>query len=265
MLPLQAVRRSLLSVAVLFIASPSPALAWGRLGHRLIGRLAEERLSGDARKLVRRLLAGGTLADNSTWADSIISQRRETAPWHYINIPLTSSAADWRPFCPPAGCILEALERYLTVLADRSRPDSDRAEALRFVIHFVGDLHMPLHIGERGDRGGNSVAVTWKGRTTNLHTVWDSELINSAGLEYDQWFGRVRGGARALNRKQVERGTPADWAAESHALSRDFVYALPTPPEVAGQYAAENLPRAEDRIMRAGIRLAALLNRALRK
>lgn len=260
---LRILARALLAGLFLHLATPTSALAWGQLGHRLVARLAEERLSGDARRVVRRLLAGGTLAGNSIWADTILSRRRESAPWHYINIPLDRSAADWKQFCPPAGCILEALERYLAVLSDRNRPDPDRAEALRFIIHFVGDLHMPLHVGDRGDRGGNDLPVTWNGRSTNLHRVWDTELTNSDELDYNRWFGRIRAGSRKLNRGQAERGSVVDWAAESHALSRDFAYALPAPPELAGAYSAENLPRAENRIALAGIRLAALLNRAL--
>jgi hypothetical protein len=256
--------RLLLTLGVL-LAAPAPAHAWGRQGHRLVGRLAEVRLSGDARRMVRRLLGGGTLGENAIWADTILSTRPASGPWHYIDVPLEKSLADWRQFCPADGCILEALARYLAVLSDPTRPDSDRAEALRFIVHFVGDLHMPLHVGENADRGGNDRSVTWNGRSTNLHSVWDTQLIASQGLNDDAWFGRLKARTKRLDRRQVEAGTAADWAVESHALSRDHVYALPIPPELAGSYAQENLPRAEDRIVRAGLRLAALLNRALGK
>lgn len=255
---------TLLTAAILALAS-TPAHAWGRLGHQLVGRVAAERLSGNAQRMVRRLLQGGSLADNSFWADTILSGRRETAPWHYINIPLDQSPADWRPFCPPAGCILEALEHNLATLADKTQPDRVRAEALRFTIHFVGDLHMPLHVGDRGDRGGNDFPVTWSGRSTNLHRVWDSELINSAGLDYDAWFGRVRARARTLGRREVERGSIGDWATESHTAARDFAYRLAPGGDPGPDYVSSNLPRVEDRLARAGIRLGFLLNRALTK
>ena len=111
----------------------------------------------------------------------------------------------------------------------------------------------------------DDVAVTWEGRPTNLHAVWDTYLISSAGLDEDQWLGRLRKTAGRMHRKEVARGGAAEWGAESHALSRDHVYELPSPPELAGEYAAEHLPLAEQRLAQAGIRLAALLNQLLKK
>jgi hypothetical protein len=256
-------RRLLLAASLLLV--PVSANAWSTLGHRLTARLAMDYLSTDARKEIARLLGGESLADASTWADSIRNQRRETSPWHYINVPVDSSFEGWSRFCPPEGCILAAIDRYATILADRKRPDAERAEALRFLIHFVGDLHQPLHVGDRGDRGGNNVKVTWQGRPTNLHTVWDSYLISSAGLDEDQWLGRLRKTADRMHRKEVASGGAADWGAESHAMARDFAYDVPSPPELAGAYATENLPRAEQRLAQAGIRMAALLNQLLKK
>jgi hypothetical protein len=255
--------RLLLAASLLLV--PASAHAWGTLEHRLISRLAMDYISSDARKEITRLLNGQSLADASTWADSIRSARRETSPWHYINVPADSSFEGWSRFCPPEGCNLSAIDRYATVLADRKRPDPDRAEALRFLIHFIEDLHQPLHVGGRGDRGGNLVPVTWQGRPTNLHAVWDVDIISSAGLDEDQWLGRLRKTARRMHRKEVASGGAAEWGAESHALARDHVYDLPSPPELAGAYAANHLPLAEQRLAQAGIRLAALLNQLLKK
>ncbi|NOT08568.1 MAG: S1/P1 nuclease [Gemmatimonadales bacterium] len=255
-----------LTLAVLLSATLSaPAHAWSRLGHTLIGRLADQRLSGKARKEVRRLLLGGDLASVANWADSIRNERRETGPWHYINVPVTGSIAEWRQYCPRDGCILGALDSLIGVLRDRARPDGERREALMFIVHFVGDLHQPLHVGERGDRGGNSVVVSWNGSPSNLHSVWDGSIVSSAGLAPDPWFGRLRKVANGLKRKEVERIDLQAWAGESLTLSRDFVYAIPTPPEVGGDYAQANLPRAEARLARAGLRLGALLTDILGK
>jgi hypothetical protein len=256
-------RRLLLAVSLLFL--PAPVQAWGSLGHHLTARLAMDYLSSDARREVRRLLGSSSLTDASTWADSIRGQRPETGPWHYINVPVDSSFEGWSRFCPPEGCVLSAIDRYTGILADRTRPDAERAEALRFLIHFIGDVHQPLHVGDHGDRGGNLVQVTWQGRPTNLHSVWDSFLIGSAGLDEDAWLGRLRKTAKRLNRKEVARGAPADWGAESHSIARDHGYTLPSPPELGGDYAAENLPLAERRLAQAGIRIAAVLNQLLKK
>jgi hypothetical protein len=256
-------RRLLLAASLLVL--PAPAHAWGTLGHHLTARLAMDYLSKDARREVLRLLGGTSLTDASTWADSIRNARKETGPWHYIDVPVDSSFEGWARYCPPEGCVLNAIDRSSKILADRSRPDAERTEALRFLIHFIGDLHQPLHVGERGDRGGNDVKVTWQGRPANLHSVWDTYLISSAGLDEDEWLGRLRKAAKRLNRREVSSGGPVDWAAESHALSRDHVYDLPASPEIGGAYATENLPRAEQRLAQAGIRLAALLNQLLKK
>jgi hypothetical protein len=254
--------RQLLLILIL-AAVPRPAWAWGSLAHRLIARMAEDRLSGDARRAIHRLLGGESLAESSSWADRIKSKRRETAPWHFINVPIDASMLGWARYCPRNGCLLSAIDRFSGVLADRSRPDAERAEALLFLVHFLGDLHNPLHVVDRDDRGGNNVVVTWHGRTTNLHAVWDASLLSAAGLDEDRWLGRLRKVGKRLDRKEVERGGIPEWAAESQALARQFVYALPAPPELAEGYGVENLPRAEDRLARAGIRLAALLNRIL--
>ena len=255
-------RRFLLAASLLLL--PAPAHAWSVMGHHLTIRLAMDYLSTDALREVHRLLGTASLTDASTWADSIRTERPTTGPWHYINVPTDASFDGWARYCPSEGCVLSAIERYSSVLADRSRPDAERAEALRFLIHFVGDLHQPLHVGERGDRGGNLVKVTWQGRPANLHSVWDSYLISSAELSEDAWFGRLRKTAKRMNRKEVSSGGPVDWAAESHTLARDHVYELPSPPELFGAYSTENLPRAEQRLAQAGIRIAALLNRLLK-
>lgn len=251
--------------AALLLLAPAPAHAWSRLGHRLTARLAMDYLSGDAKKEISRLLAGESLADASTWADSILPERRETGPWHYINVPVDSSFEGWSRFCPPKGCVMSAIDRYVTILANRKRPDGERAEALRFLTHLIGDLHQPLHMANRDDRGGNELSVTWNGRPSNLHSVWDSYLIGSAGLNEDQWLGRLRKTADRMHRKEVASGGAAEWGAESHALARDHSYTVPAPPELSGPYAAENLPLAERRLAQAGIRLAALLNQLLKK
>ncbi len=235
---------------------------WSALGHRLISRIATARLSAPARAELARLLPGLELTDVAVWADSIRPSRRETGPLHYINIPIDSSFAEWRRFCPAEGCVLEALDRYLGVLADRSRPDLERAEAVKWIVHLVGDLHQPLHVGERGDRGGNDVRVRWGDQQTNLHWIWDGAILQTAGLDENAYWDRLWPMARRAD-SAWSGGRPADWAAESHALSRAHVYALPADSQLSGPYARENLPRAEVRLVKAGLRLARLLEETL--
>jgi hypothetical protein len=253
-----------LLAAVLLSWHPGPTTVWGGLGHRLIARIAAERISAPVRAEVDTLLGGLALRDVAVWADSIRPARPETGPYHYINVRTDSAFADWRRYCPPTGCILEALERYRALLADRSKPRAERAEALKWVVHLVGDLHQPLHVGERSDRGGNDVAVLWEGFRTNLHSVWDGRILGSAGLDEEGYWARLRDHPAIADSAWWSAGGPADWAAESHAMSRDHVYRVPGALDVSSGYARENLPRAEQRLLQAGLRLGAMIEDALR-
>jgi len=241
---------------------PVPASVWGGLGHRLIARVAAEHLSAAVRAEVDTLLGGLELRDVAVWADSIRPGRPETGPFHYINVPVDSSFSGWRRYCPAAGCILEALERYRAALADRSNPRSERSEALRWIVHLVGDLHQPLHAGDRGDRGGNDLPVLWEGFRTNLHSVWDGRILGSAGLDEAAFWARLRERLTTADPTWSDGG-PVDWAAESHALSRDQAYRVPGDLDVSSAYATENLPRAEQRLLQAGIRLGRVIEDAL--
>jgi len=251
-----------LLAAVLLSWHPVPTTVWSGLGHRLIARIAAERISAPVRAEVDTLLGGLTLREVAVWADSIRPTRPETGPFHYINVPVDSAFTDWRRYCPAAGCILEALERYRALLADRSQHRAVRSEALRWVVHLVGDLHQPLHVGERGDRGGNDVPVLWEGFRTNLHSVWDGRILGLAGLDEEAYWGRLRGHLATAD-SAWSGGGPADWAAESHAMSRDHVYRVPGDLDVSSGYARENLPRAEQRLLQAGLRLGRMLEDAL--
>lgn len=251
-----------LLAAVLLAWPPVPTALWGGLGHRLIARVAADRISAPVRAEIDTLLGGLALREVALWADSIRPTRPETGPFHYINVPVDSAFTDWRRYCPPTGCILESLERYRALLADRSKPRAERSEALKWVVHLVGDLHQPLHVGERGDRGGNDVAVLWEGFRTNLHSVWDGRLLGSAGLDEEAYWARLRDRLPTAD-PAWSAGGPVDWAAESHAMSRDHVYRLPGDLDTSSDYAREHLPRAERRLLQAGLRLGRLLEDAL--
>jgi hypothetical protein len=252
---------ALLATGLLSWHAP-PETVWGALGHRVIARIAAERLSAPVRAEVDTLLGGLTLRDVAVWADSIRPSRPETGPFHYINVPTDSAFAGWPRYCPATGCILEALERYRAILTDRSKPPSERAEALRWIVHLVGDLHQPMHVGDRGDRGGNDFPVLWEGFRTNLHSVWDGRILGSAGLDEHAFLTRLREHQAAAD-SAWGGGVPADWAAESHAMSRDHAYRVPGDLDASSVYARENLPRAELRLLQAGVRLGRVIEDAL--
>ncbi|MEO5826416.1 MAG: S1/P1 nuclease [Gemmatimonadales bacterium] len=258
-----------LALAIAFAAGPpsgaSPSAArWGELGHRTVARTAELQLSGHARRAARKLLGGQSLAEVSTWADQIREQRPATGPWHYVNIPIWESR--YRPdFCPKAGCVIGTLETQQKILADRSAIRADRAEALRWVIHLVGDLHAPLHAGDRGDRGGNDLRVDLGGRQTNLHAAWDSGLLNVMRRREEELVQMlVHRIERRGDLAQLRAGTVTDWAMESHDRARDVVYGLLAPTlTLDTAYRIWAAPVIEDQLLRASVRLACLVEQAL--
>lgn len=250
---------------ILILASPA-AWSWGRTGHELIGEIAARHLSPAAIEAVAGLLEPGeTLASVGPWADEIRAQRRETGPWHFINLPVHQARGDWRPFCPPSGCVVSIIPEMAARLRNPALPRAERAEALKFLVHFVGDLHQPLHVGDRGDRGGNEVPVVFLDRPSNLHSVWDTPLILYLLDQHPQARQRLTQRITWWTRRMMERGTFEDWAWESHAISRDVAYRhLPDgDPALLGEaYARVAAPAVQLQLQRAGVRLARVLNEA---
>jgi hypothetical protein len=265
---------SLLAALVLLVGSSVEAIAWGYTGHQIIAEIAEQFLEPDAARNVRDLLAienVTTLAEVSTWADQIRVQRPETAPWHYVNIPVHASAGETTGYdatrdCPNNACIVAKIEQFERVLADRHASERQRLEALKYLVHFIGDIHQPLHASNNHDRGGNDVPVTFMGRQTNLHAVWDTGIIEQAVK------GDERGYAMQLTRNVTQpelsrwsQGDEISWANESHDVATSAVYGqLQHTGIFPDSYEAQALPIANDQLKRAGVRLAKVLNDCLR-
>jgi hypothetical protein len=236
---------------------------WSDEGHRLVARLAETRLTPRTAEAVRDLLGGQSLADASLWADQIRGLRRDTAPLHYVNIPLTAKTYLPERDCPGGRCIIAAVERDERVLADASAPSAERAEALRFLIHLLGDLHQPLHVADDGDRGGNDRPVTFLGTSRNLHQVWDGELIQASGMSEAQYYDHLRLMMASFDLSALERGSVADWAMEGHRIAAEHAYRLPPDSTLDQSYVKANLPLVDRSLIAAGVRLARVLNVAL--
>lgn len=253
-------------IAWLLALLPPAAHAWGPAGHRMIADLADRQLTKSTRAEVDRLLHlthDRSLADVATWADDLRNERSEHALWratsklHFVNFSSTTCRYDPGRDCAGGRCVVGAIEGYAHVLGDRSRPARERAEALRFVTHFVADIHQPLHAGYRRDAGGNRYQVQLNGRGTHLHAVWDSPLLASRHLGWHAY-------AAALARTPSPRasGTPAQWAEESCRVSRDDgVY--PRGHRIDESYLAQMRPLAERQVRAAAARLAGILNREL--
>jgi len=248
-------------VLMLLLIAPSSVLAWGANGHRIVGRIAANHLTAEAAVAVTSLLGVEGLDQAATWADDIRNDPnwqpplKNPSPWHYISIDdgetLETTVRN------PDGDVLEAIERFSAVLRDPQATRPAKQEALRFVIHFVGDVHQPLHVGRRADRGGNDVEVTLFGDKTNLHSVWDSGLIESEKLSFSELAAFID--RPTLGEVRTWQGSPpGDWVRESKA-ERDRIYKIGDG-KLGYQYAFDHMPLIKRRLVQAGVRLAGLLN-----
>jgi hypothetical protein len=261
-----AVLLRLTSIVCVFV--PSPAFGWGTEGHRAVAELAGPRLTPAAAHVVELLLGEQSLADVAVWADDV---RRTTHPetyrWHFVNIPLSAQAYDENRDCrvtDQGDCIIAALTRLEVELANPGTSHEQRREALMFVIHLVGDLHQPLHASDNNDAGGNGRAITAIGGATNLHSAWDSGIIHA---HHRSVLDLVTAGNRWLkgqNESALSGGRYVDWAMESLSIAKTVVYAqLQRGDTLDERGSTVALDLIEEQLARAGVRLAAILNRML--
>ncbi|HET7291652.1 MAG TPA: S1/P1 nuclease [Vicinamibacteria bacterium] len=250
---------ALVGLAMAGTVAPA-ASGWGPTGHRAVGRIAEKHLDPRAARVVADLLAPEQLAYVTTWADDI---RAEPAwavaeTWHWVTIPDGESYEATRK--NPTGDILEAIARFEKALAAPDTPRLERAQALKWLSHLVGDLHQPLHVGRGDDRGGNETVVLWFGEPTNLHSVWDAKLIESSQLSFSE-LAALLDHATPEQVREWQASAASEWARESQAL-RGACYELGDR-RLSYGYAHEHWPTVARRVLQAGVRLAGELNRLL--
>lgn len=244
------------------------AHAWGPKGHRLVAALASDELSVYARTEIARLLRGEaepTLPGVANWADDLRENDpdlgRRTARWHYVNLADDDCRYVAVMDCGNGDCLIEAIRRQRALLADRRQPDAVRAQALKFLVHFVGDAHQPLHAGYARDRGGNTVQLQLDGKGTNLHWLWDGEVIASAGMNERRYLRHLR--RMALPAEAGSSDDPETWAeASCRIVLREGFY--PLRPKIEPAYFSRWRATADAQLRIAGHRLAMLLNDALK-
>ena len=269
--------------AVLLASSSADVVAWGSQAHRLVARVAATRLTPVASRTVRSLLDGASLADVSTWADREEDRDPRTSPWHYVNIPAAADSYVRDRDCPaPAegrgsrpdrwrNCVVDRILYNQERLENSALARADRATALKFLVHLVADVHQPFHAIDVA-RGGIRIDVVAFGSTNcaprgakpfdcNLHGVWDSSLVLRRRLTDARYVAELEQKI-AQNRWSAGSGTPADWANESHIIARTAV--LPPGATVDEAYYRAHLPVIDERLARAGLRLAAVINRLSR-
>lgn len=254
---------------IAFLLLPPTAHAWGARGHRVATRVALSRLSPKAAAGVKALLLDGdTLVDVCNWADHEGHDAEPaSASWHYVNVPITE--AHYQPkYDPRGGGVVDKITHYRKLLADKSAPIKDRRRALLFFVHFVEDVHQPLHVGDRGDRGGNLSQVQYHGQGDNLHRLWDTSMIEATKETDKRWTDDVMALVTPASVTEWETHRRVEeWADESlRAAQEAYTEARPphkplgTGAEIGPDYERRSLPVVRLRLAQAGVRLADELN-----
>ena len=254
---------------LILLLLPSSLYAWGREGHEIVAIIAAQRLEAEVHEKAGVLLEGTAFRDAAVWADQL--RNRQSAPWHYVNIPITDTGYDAATVCPQDQCVIAQIERFRRTLANEEISFKKRQKALKYLIHFVGDLHQPLHAGDNHDRGGNEVKVEFLGHTINpfnhkpwnLHAVWDSAIIEWQDGNADHYADRLTTWLRTQPPDLFQAGSVLDWAMESHQIAKDQVYAFPENHKLDEHYVQASAPIVDQQLVKAGVRLAKLLNDAL--
>ena len=264
--------RSIALLTALAVVSHSSAIAWGPQGHRVIARVAEERLTPAAKLAIKELLhPGDTLPSVADWADH---DGHEAVPgsarWHFINVPITDARFDPKLIRDDNNVVVK-IKQYRKVLLDKNRPRQDRQRALLFLVHFVEDIHQPLHVGDHNDHGGNDTQIQFFNEGTNLHKLWDSDLIRQIGGDDRAWVARIDRDLTPGTIKEWSQGSVDDWANETLQAAKLAYRPLDDAPKVIprGFKLDESyLKRAEpiliEQMARASIRLANELNDVFR-
>lgn len=255
--------RFLLLLSLVFSA---PAHAWGPQGHEIVARIAADNLTPSAHLRISQLLGGDApalMVLDSNWADEVRADRPQTAAWHFVNIEIGSKGYDPRRDCARDNCVVAQIGRDIDVLRDPRALQPARLEAFRFLIHFVADLHQPLHAADRHDKGGNSFTVLEGRRRSSLHRVWDQDLVEALGPDTRLVAGGIEAGLSQQDRQLLMAGTQSDWANESFQVAAREIYArIPAygPVKLPRDYADRERAVVRQQLLRAGLRLAAILN-----
>lgn len=243
----------------------SNIFAWGTTGHRTIAEIAERNLTCKAKRNVKKLLDNQHMAYWSNWADFIKSDTTgrwdNTHVWHFVNAPKGGTRQEYVEHIKNAGQgnLYSAVLHLETVLKDKKNPIAERREALIFLIHLVGDMHQPMHAGREEDRGGNFIKLTWFGQKTNLHSLWDSKLVDNEKYSYTE-YAAVLNVISKKDKKRIQEGTVEDWLYDSHLVA-DNLYAMVKPDdELSYNYFYKVSPILNSQLQKAGLRLAKLLN-----
>lgn len=234
-------------------------ISWGFKGHRAVATIAQKHLTSNTAYVVSAYLKGESMADVATWADE--NRNNATAPWHFLNLPLGLSHEAFVKFVSESdNNVYTAILKTEASLKDKSLAPDQKNEALKYLIHLVGDAHQPMHISRKEDKGGNTIQVRFDNKGTNLHSLWDSKLIDHEGLS-EADIARTYDVATTAQIKQWQSDSPMEWLWESYQVSGELYAQVKPGQDIDEAYYQHYIPVIRKRIDQAGIRLAGELNK----
>lgn len=249
-------------VVVLFIL-PLQSNAWGLLGHRVVGEIAERNLTAKAKKAVHDILGDTSMAIAANWADFIKSDTsyRYLSSWHYLDFKDSLSFNDIKHILvnDTTANVYNKTVWIIKELKNKKLPKDKQKFYLRLLIHFVGDMHQPLHHGNEADQGGNKIKVSWFGESTNLHSVWDSKLIEDQQLSYTE-YATLLNHPTPAQKAMWQKQPISEWIYESYLVSRDIYKTSPVDAKLSYTYIYRWIAVANQQMEKGGVRLAGILN-----
>lgn len=251
-------------IALLFFYLPSQSFAWGILGHRIVGEIANSYLTSKASKEIKKILGNESIAIASNWADFIKSDSsyKYLNEWHYADFDKGLNAEQMYSALPKDTAVdaFTRLNFLITQLKNKSLPQNEKLLYLRMLIHIVGDIHQPFHVSGNGDRGGNDIKVTWFGQPSNIHRVWDEQLIEGQELSYTEYVKAINFTTKQ-QQNEWQKSPLTSWFYESYKISEDLHAELKSPDLKLGyQYNFLHIYTVNEQLLKGGVRLAGLLN-----
>jgi hypothetical protein len=247
----------------LFLYLPLQSMAWGMLGHRVVGEIAERNLNCKAKRNIKKILGTESLAMASTWADFIKSEPsyKYLDTWHYINFKSGMSQDEFVMALKQdtATNVYTKLNMLVAELKKKDLSQEKKQMYLRLVIHMVGDIHQPMHTGRPEDLGGNRVKLFWFGEPTNLHRLWDSDLIESQDLSYTEYSTFLNHTTRA-QRKEWMKQPSSQWLYDSYLISNKIYSEIQPEQKLSYRYNYDYVDTLNQQLLKGGIHLAGLLN-----
>ena len=250
---------SLLFLIFSLVSTAKSDPIWGKTGHRVVAAIAEQYLDSTTKQEIQKLLNNQSLALVSTFADEIKFDKRydKFKPWHYLNMPLD---ANYQASSKnPKGDLVVGINYCKQKISNANTSHDDKSFYLKLLIHLIGDMHQPFHLGLKSDRGGNDIEVNWRGKKTNMHSVWDSKMIDDFGMSYSE-LERNRSLLEPNEITQIQRGDILDWVAQTHQITKLVYHDIENDDNLGSAYSFKYLDVARKQMQIAGIRLAKVLN-----